>query len=39
MPELAQRVPRLLGDMPLTTSCPGSLAAGMMKPPGHMQKE
>ena len=30
MPELAQRVPRLAGDMPLTTSCPGALAAGMM---------
>ena len=39
MPELAQRVPRLAGDMPLTTSCPGALAAGIMYPPGHMQNE
>ena len=25
--------------MPLTTTWPGSVAAGTMKPPGHMQKE
>jgi hypothetical protein len=25
--------------MPLTTCAPGSVAAGTMKPPGHMQNE
>ncbi len=39
MPEFAHLVPRLLGDIPLTTSWPGALAAGIMNPPGHMQNE
>lgn len=39
MPELAHRVPRLEGDIPFTTSCPGSLAAGIITPPGHIQNE
>ena len=25
--------------MPLTTTCPGSVVAGTIKPPGHMQNE
>ena len=32
-------VPRLLGLMPFTTICCLSVAAGMTKPPGHMQNE
>ena len=39
MPLFDQRVPRLLGDMPLTTICSGPVAAGMTKPPGHMQNK
>lgn len=39
MPLLDHCVPRLLGLMPLTTICPSSVAAGMTKPPGHMQNE
>ena len=38
MPLLLQREPRLLGLMPFTTICSGPLAAGTMKPPGHIQK-
>ena len=38
IPELLHRDPRLEGDIPLTTTCSGPLAAGTMNPPGHMQK-
>ena len=38
MPELLHREPRLEGDIPFTTTCSGPLAAGTMKPPGHIQK-
>ena len=38
IPELLHRDPRLDGDIPLTTTCSGPLAAGTMNPPGHMQK-
>ena len=38
IPELLHREPRLEGDIPLTTTCSGPLAAGTINPPGHMQK-
>ena len=35
---LAGILPRLAGLMPFTTSCSGPVAAGITKPPGHIQK-
>jgi len=37
-PELANGLFLLEGDHPFTTNSPGSVAAGAMIPPGHMQK-
>lgn len=39
MPELAHRELRPDEDMPFTTLSDGSVMAGTMTPPGHMQNE
>ena len=39
IPELANLLLRLDGDMPFTTTSPLAVAAGTINPPGHMQKE
>ena len=39
IPELANLLFLLEGDIPFTTTSPLAVAAGTIKPPGHMQKE